>query len=233
LNRRNTHILLLSFIYFIGVSIHAQVIDDYIFVEGEDEYSKTDVGLRMGFGANTIFGNAMQRQRPSFGFTGAISHRIPFDDRRSPISLYHELGATFQGSRFSHDPQSSYEKMSLVYLEMPIGILYDFVKDYKQTKAFYIGIEPAYLYNATVFAKDAHVASYLSDDIGKGDFQISRFDLRASVGVFFKKGVIGMMPLIKFGLLDINQGINLQKLVPPTNPEGSMRNVHFSFNIIF
>lgn len=233
MNRRNTHILLLSFIYFIGVSIHAQVIDDYIFVEGEDEYSKTDVGLRMGFGANTIFGNAMQRQRPSFGFTGAISHRIPFDDRRSAFSLYHELGATFQGSRYSHEPQSSYEKISLVYIEMPIGILYDFVKDYKQTKALYLAFEPAYLYNATVFSKDAHVASYLVDDIGKGDFQISRFDLRFCIGGFFKKGIIGFMPLVKFGLLDINQGINLQKLVPPTNPEGSMQNVHLSFNIIF
>lgn len=84
-----------------------------------DEQTKTKLGVKFTMGGHTFLGNAFENQRPLYGFGSGIYNIVDLNKAKN-LKLHWELNITFKGSKFDKPNDTSYSKISLAYLDLPV-----------------------------------------------------------------------------------------------------------------
>jgi hypothetical protein len=84
-----------------------------------EENIKTKLGVKFTMGMHTFKGTAFDDPRLSYGFGMGVYHLIHLNKQKS-MHLHWELNFTFKGSKFNEVNDTSYSKISLSYMELPV-----------------------------------------------------------------------------------------------------------------
>ncbi|MCO6495474.1 MAG: hypothetical protein J5I91_07350 [Bacteroidetes bacterium] len=181
--------------------------EDYTFVN-PDEKESLDLGIRMGYAANSFYGKMFKSPLPLFAFTGGVYYRHPINKSKK-ISLYTEVGFSFKGAKFNEQADSSIERIALIYFDFPIGIEYTLKSinntDNRNTNyRLFIGLQPSILARSSLFRKidkEGIATSY--------GLPLRIMDYSAVVGVPMDfpvgYGKMGFALFFKYGLRNINR----------------------------
>lgn len=84
-----------------------------------DEQLKTKLGVKFTIGNHTFRGTAFENPKLTYGFGGGIYNIVALNKKKT-FNLHWELNLNFKGSKFGQLNDTSYSKISLAYLELPV-----------------------------------------------------------------------------------------------------------------
>lgn len=84
-----------------------------------EEQLKTKLGVKFTLGMHTFMGNAFENRKPLYGFGAGIYNVVGLNKAKT-FNLHWELNLTFKGSRFGTMNDTSYSKISIAYMELPV-----------------------------------------------------------------------------------------------------------------
>lgn len=115
-----------------------------------EEQFKTKLGVKFTIGQHTFLGNAFDNRKLTYGF-GAGVYNIVDLNKPKTIKLHWELNFNFKGCRFGTVNDTSYSKISLAYLELPVMLSYQlFNTPKKQPMHFLLGFQAGVLFRSTI-----------------------------------------------------------------------------------
>ncbi len=173
-------------------------------------------GVKLGAGASMLLGNELQNPKPSYALNGGAYLRYRF---KKHMSVQPELTISFRGAAFDND-NLEYEKIYAYWVDLPVLLLYGF--DEKNTKNILCGLQYSRLLNSSLFLTGSSVPEATSPRLTKND-------LLAVVGTQFQTPFVGFQLLAKYGLVDLNNGLNL-------NPPNTGKDIHqfiIELNLLF
>jgi hypothetical protein len=231
-------ILNISLLLLIAICASGQQAgEDFFYVDPDDD-DNLDLGIRMGYALNTFGGDMFAKPiYPILRLTGAVYHRIPLS-KKSKTSIYYELGGSFKGAKFKQPGDSAIERLALIYMDLPIGL--DFkLKEVKNELVggkpsiwrLFVGFQTSILLHSTLFTNQ-------SDRIGREfGLPLQRMDYAFVIGVPYEfpvgYGKMGVATYIKYGLINIDNGLEKYKPSPNFTSGSTVNNLQLSFNITF
>ena len=115
--------------FFFMVQLQAQ--------NSESDYEKnTNIGMKLGISASTIFGGELQNPNPLLGYTAGIYYHTKLDKRK--IHYQTGIDLRLRGSNFNNVNDSmsnrAYTRIGLISLDIPLHALI-LVGNYSKEKA--------------------------------------------------------------------------------------------------
>lgn len=163
-----------------------------------DEETKTKLGVKFTMGGHTFFGTAFDNARPLYGFSAGIYNVVHLNKPKT-LNIHWELNLTFKGSKFAKPNDTSYSKISVAYLEVPVYFSVQmFDTDKKLPMHFLIGAQFGYLFRSSINKSYGKFGSV------KTDLPFKRIDFAPAIG--FRKMIGNGMSVqlaCKVGLLNI------------------------------
>ena len=83
------------------------------------ENLKTKLGVKFTMGGHTFLGDAFDNPKLLYGFGAGMYNIIHLNEKKT-THLQWELNINFKGSKFAKPNDTSYSKISLAYLELPV-----------------------------------------------------------------------------------------------------------------
>lgn len=226
------------FFFFISllliVNVSAQD-DDYFYIDPDDR-EDLELGLRMGYGMNVFTGDMLKNTRPFFAFTGGVYHRYPLNSSKT-VSLYHEVSFSFKGSKFKEMTDSAFERINLIYLDLPIGIE-TVVKKIKTPNRGYVnyrvflGAQASVLLRSTLFRNmDKILGSETSLPFTTMDYSLV---VGVPVEIPLEYGKMGFSTYLKYGFHNIDAGMR-NRYMPLANfgTGNTINTLQLAFNVTF
>ncbi|MCC7532525.1 MAG: PorT family protein [Bacteroidia bacterium] len=173
-------------------------------------------GLRLGSNISSLLGNELENPTIAFGLNGALYYRYKVG-KKSAIQT--EAGFSIRGSNFNNKADE-YETIKLYYLDIPIYWVRSL--NNKNTSNLVLGLQYSQLMNATIkinpqILPDSQVPKFKKEDVA------------VAGGLQFYGGIFGFQCMIKYGLLNINDG-----LIPNLKPLFKNKDIHnFALDINF
>ncbi len=194
------------------------------FKEGES----FKLGISGGYNLTTVRGTELIDPKLKTGFSIGMYYR----HRLSPrfYSLV-EGRTTFKGSRFEARLDDDYERLDLVYIDLPLQLMFDIKKDDKHL--VFIGPQVSALVNSRMFIHQnisgpGSYATYLSKDI-----DLRYVDYSAVAGYQYNGYYMGIHAALKASVLNINNGLNLEGVNQPTGTNGTIYNLALELIVMF
>jgi hypothetical protein len=194
--------------------IHAQ--------EFKDNEGETHLGLQMGLNVTTLFGTELEFGQAKRGTVLGLHYRRILTKN---FQLRAELNASLRGSTFGFTSEERYSAIKLTYLDLPIAAMFN-VSGSEANKHIVVGLEPSFLLQSEVYVNPDLKARVQNQGFKKNDLAIF-------IGYHIDKYYLGFEPSIRFGLLNINDGLNLPNILPPTGKNGTIQNIAVDFRIYF
>ncbi|MBC7426248.1 MAG: PorT family protein [Bacteroidia bacterium] len=202
-----------------------------------DEKTKTDLGLKIGFGFSTLSGTGLENPRPYFGYAIAMYQRFHLNKKKS-FAFQYEIAARFKGANFANG-DSGYSKLSLFYIEMPLLASIKLNKSERLPSYILFGIQPGLLVKSTLAISESRkTPSYF-------DLPLANFDIAPVIAFQFAlANRVGVQFGFKYGLRNVatnnfnsgNPKFNLKdqpRIVPFINPGVNVRNISFEMGFVF
>ncbi len=178
-----------------------------------EESTKTKLGVKFTMGGHTFFGNAFDNARPLYGFGAGIYNVIHLDKAKT-LNIHWELNLTFKGSKFAKPNDTSYSKISLAYIELPVYFSVELFKTPKNLPMHLLmGGQFGYLFRSSInkaYGKFGEV---------KTDLPFKRIDLAPALG--FRKEIgngMSVQLVGKLGMLNIYSNV-FKERSDPSYPE--------------
>ncbi len=165
-------------------------------------------GLKLGVGFCTVTGEEMSNPRPLVGISGSVYYRYKLNEK---LAIQPEAGIGLRGSNFNNN-NGEYSKLRLYYFDMPMLMVYA-INEPKTTHIIG-GLQYARLLNASIYVEPNSVAEGTPPALIKNDWSLL-------AGVQFYGGIVGFQCLLKYGLVNINDG-----LIPNLNPSFKNKDIH-------
>ena len=185
------------------------------------------LGIKAGPVSSTIYGTALTKASIGYGFTGGVYLRLKL---KNGFHFQTELSPTIRNSKYGNHALDGYEKISIFYIDANQMIMKDLKKGSHKHCAL-LGIQPSILVQSWVYN------SYYQLSPAARDIAINTFDASAVIGYQFNRKIIGIQTVLKFGLTNINRGLNIHDHVGtrlgPTNDAGIIRNFSWETTISF
>ena len=186
-----------------------------------EKNAKGRVGMKMGFGISSFKGEELENYRPYFGYQFGITHNIKLSKN---IKLRYEAIADLRGSKFKVIGDSSYSKISTMYVNFPIEFGYIFNKKENSNNEIYAGFQLSRILVSRIFAGvDLH-------PIETG-LNIKRFDYGITFGHIWNRKNWGFKIGVYSGLADINDGLNYKSVpgLKRTNKSIGTQSINIGF----
>lgn len=194
--------LILSLMFY-GLSLQAQP-------EGEieaplqqqnvntEEQTKSKLGVKFTTGLHMFRGNAFDDEKPRLAFGTGIYNVVQLNKEKKNMHLHWELNLTFRGSKFAKQNDTSYSKIGLAYVELPVYFSFRLLNP-KNNKPLHMltGFQAGYL-----------ILSNINKNYGtfgevKTNLPFRKWDLMPAIGL--RKEIASGMSLqlcFKIGLLN-------------------------------
>jgi hypothetical protein len=216
------------------IPLHAQSELDHFYVD-PDTREDLDLGIRMGLGVNTFYGDMLANTLPVFRFTGGLYHRIHL--KKSPINIYHEVAISLGGSRFRAQTDSMIERFALTYLDFPVGIEIPVYQkkvgpSVSHSALLFIGFQPSVLIRSTMFESGS--MSNIGSDFNL-PFQRMNYSMVIGVPYLFPVALsnMGVSAYVKIGMYNINDNLEKYKPQPNIREGNKVSSFQFSLNFSF
>jgi hypothetical protein len=181
--------------------------------------NKYKFGIKLGCQLSTLTGEENSNNTPNFGLNGGIYMRRKFKSEKWGYQI--ELNGSFRGSNFT-PKDNEYSAIRLFYLDLPTLIFINLTKDEKHKLLF--GPQVSYLLTSSIY-KGPFLDRY--DSIPN----LNKFDVLACVGYNYKMGHVSLQTMIKYGFMNINNG--LLQGIKPSKTGKSMNNFLLELNFLF
>jgi hypothetical protein len=208
-----------------------------------DEILKTKLGVKFTMGGHSFLGTAFDNSRPLYGFGAGIYNIIDLNKNKN-LKLQWELNLTFKGSKFGKANDTSFSKISLAYLELPVYFsieLYNNPK--KQPMHLLLGGQFGYLFRSSINK------SYGKFGEVKTDLPFKKLDLAPAIGIRKEIGSgMSIQLCAKLGMLNIYSDVFRERTVNPSSVSNydyrditphfkdgthSVRNMSFELSFMF
>lgn len=167
-----------------------------------EKNKKARVGMRMGFGFSSFKGEELENYRPYFGYQFGVYHKVKLSKK---LQLRYEIIADLRGSKFKVLGDSSYSKITTMYVNFPLEFAYIYRKTESVENEFYAGFQVSRVLVSRIFAGvDLHPK--------ETGLAIKDFDYGITFGHAWNKANWGFKIGIYYGLADINDGLNYQSV---------------------
>jgi Outer membrane protein beta-barrel domain len=176
------------------------------------------IGIKFGSGLCMLTGNELTNPRPSYSLSGGAYLRYRF---KRHWFLQPEASFAFKGGNFDNG-NLQYSRIRMYYVDVPVLLMRGLNE--KNTSNVFIGLQYSRLLNATIYLKDEPLPESTAPKIKKDD-------LAAVLGAQFHTPFVGFQFALKYGLIDLNNGI-----LPNLNPTNTGKDIHhlvLEINLLF
>lgn len=205
-----------------------------------DERTKTELGIKFTMGAHTFRGDAFDNKKLLYGFGAGIYNIINLNKKKT-LKLQWELDGNMKGSKFGTVNDTSFSKISLAYIDVPVMLSIQ-VLNTPQHRPLHllIGGQFSYLLRSTLNK------SYGKYGDVRTDLPFKRYDVAPIIGLRKEVGSgISLQFCFKYGLLNnYTDGFRQRTIHPdpdnknydyrdilPTLKDGTHQNRNTSFEL--
>lgn len=195
-------------------------------VEGDEEeelvWLKGDMnevheyGIKLGTGFSALLGGELENPTPRFGLLGNAYYRYRYS-QKSAIQV--EAGISLRGSNFANN-NNEYGTIKTYNIDVPL--LWVRALNNAKKSHLVLGAQYSHLLSSSIFLVSKQVAESQNP-------KLKKHDVLLVTGTQFYTGFVGFQFLIKYGLININDG-----LIDGLNPALKNKDIHnFAFEINF
>ncbi|MEZ4805095.1 MAG: outer membrane beta-barrel protein [Bacteroidia bacterium] len=184
-----------------------------------EEQTKTKLGVKFTMGLHTFRGDAFDNERPLYGFGAGVFNIIHFNKTKK-TNLHWELNMNFKGSKFAKPNDTSFSKISVAYLELPVYFSIQLFNTNKnQPMHLLIGGQVGYLFRSSLNK------SYGRFGEVKTDLPFKKLDVSPVIGIRKEVGSgISLQLCAKLGLLNIYSNVFKERT---DNPDLQVKNYDY------
>jgi hypothetical protein len=192
--------------FFLIVQLQAQ--------NSESDYEKnTNIGMKLGISASTMFGGELLNPTPLLGYTAGIYYHTKLDKRK----FHYQTGIDLRlrGSNFNNVNDSmsnrAYTRIGLISIDVPLHALI-LVGNYSKDRANHImlGIQPSYIIRSVVYLGPGKIPA--QSQVYMKTWQnlpIYNLEINGLVGYQHKEEGFGYQLSLKVGLHNLNNNFKL------------------------
>jgi hypothetical protein len=175
-------------------------------------------GIKLGACISTMMGSETTTNSGYFSLLGGayVKYKLKPNWFIQPEAMISRRGSNFSNGT------SGYGRIQLYYIDLPVLFAYGLETDNKSLLMF--GVQYSRLINSAIFKPKSPVPEGLPPRVSKNDFLIA-------AGTQFQLPFIGFQFMLKYGLMNINKGLNPN--LQPANKGGNLHNFCFEFNFLF
>jgi len=165
------------------------------------------MGISFGMSPSRTIGSELKNARFSNGIQSGIYFRSKINKNTN-----YELGfnAALRGSAYKHSKDDQYNQLSLVVLEIPLWYMID-VGSEKETQFLILGAIPSRIAQSEFYIIPEQTARDEFRNVG-----LKRTDLAVAAGYHINTYYLGWRFSAQYGLINLNNGLNLQDIEPST-----------------
>ena len=185
--------------------------------------SKFKVGMTAGINSSLITGTELENPTPRTSMVLGASYRQKLS---KAVHFGAEVNASFRGSNFDNGIVDAYHMVRFIYLDVPLNAMIN-TSGKAENRYLTLGVEPAYQMRSEIFVKPDDIRPRVRNE------GFRRFDVAALLGYHFDFYYFGLRPSVRFGLLDINDNLFLENVMPETGKGGTIKNITFDVKLYF
>jgi hypothetical protein len=175
-----------------------------------------EYGIKLGAGFSTLLGGELENPTPTFGLNGTAYYRYRYSQK---AAVQVEAGISLRGSNFNNG-NNEYRAIKTYNIDVPV--LWVRALNASKKAHLVLGAQYSHLLSASIFVEPKQVAESQRPKLKKNDVLLV-------AGSQFYTGFVGFQFLIKYGLVDVNDG-----LITGLNPALKNKDIHnFAFEINF
>ncbi|MDP2174925.1 MAG: hypothetical protein Q8K70_03335 [Bacteroidota bacterium] len=184
-----------------------------------EENTKTKLGIKFTMGGHTFRGDAFDNEKPKYGF-GIGIYNIVHLNKKKTQNFHWEFNFTFKGSKFATPNDTSFSRISLSYIELPV--YYSIALNPKNKKPIHLltGMQFSYMFRNSINK------SYGKWGTVKSDLPFLRHDFAPAIGIRKELGSgISLQFTGKLGLVNIYTNTFKERT---DNPDPDEQNYDYS-----
>ncbi len=180
----------------------------------------SNLGLKMGIGAYSFYGDELKNPRPMFGYVAGLYYHSPLEKGR--FHLQAGLDIRFRGGNFANAREgdtaigTAYTKISLVSLDLPVQLLISTNLE-KQREALFVtlGAQASYLLRSVLYVGPDQIPLNQSVYMQTWDnLPLKPIELLLSVGVQQRFVTVGYAISLNMGITNLNDNFLIQGISP-------------------
>jgi len=180
----------------------------------------SNLGLKMGIGAYSFYGDELKNPRPMFGYVAGLYYHSPLEKGR--FHLQTGLDLRFRGGNFANAREgdtaigTAYTKISLVSLDLPVQLLISTNLE-KQREALFVtlGAQASYLLRSVLYVGPDQIPLNQSVYMQTWDnLPLKPIELLLSVGVQQRFVTVGYAISLNMGITNLNDNFLIQGISP-------------------
>lgn len=180
----------------------------------------SNLGLKMGIGAYSFYGDELKNPRPMFGYVAGLYYHSPLEKGR--FHLQTGLDIRFRGGNFANAREgdtaigTAYTKISLVSLDLPVQLLISTNLE-KQREALFVtlGAQASYLLRSVLYVGPDQIPLNQSVYMQTWDnLPLKPIELLLSVGVQQRFVTVGYAISLNMGITNLNDNFLVQGISP-------------------
>jgi hypothetical protein len=180
----------------------------------------SNLGLKMGIGAYSFYGDELKNPRPMFGYVAGLYYHSPLEKGR--FHLQTGLDIRFRGGNFANAREgdtaigTAYTKISLVSLDLPVQLLISTNLE-KQREALFVtlGAQASYLMRSVLYVGPDQIPLNQSVYMQTWDnLPLKPIELLLSVGVQQRFVTVGYAISLNMGITNLNDNFLIQGISP-------------------
>jgi len=180
----------------------------------------SNLGLKMGIGAYSFYGDELKNPRPMFGYVAGLYYHSPLEKGR--FHLQTGLDLRFRGGNFANAREgdtaigTAYTKISLVSLDLPVQLLISTNLE-KQREALFVtlGAQASYLMRSVLYVGPDQIPLNQSVYMQTWDnLPLKPIELLLSVGVQQRFVTVGYAISLNMGITNLNDNFLIQGISP-------------------
>ena len=180
----------------------------------------SNLGLKMGIGAYSFYGDELKNPRPMFGYVAGLYYHSPLEKGR--FHLQTGLDIRFRGGNFANAREgdtaigTAYTKISLVSLDLPVQLLISTNLE-KQREALFVtlGAQASYLMRSVLYVGPDQIPLNQSVYMQTWDnLPLKPIELLLSMGVQQRFVTVGYAISLNMGITNLNDNFLIQGISP-------------------
>jgi len=180
----------------------------------------SNLGLKMGIGAYSFYGDELKNPRPMFGYVAGLYYHSPLEKGR--FHLQTGLDIRFRGGNFANAREgdtaigTAYTKISLVSLDLPVQLLISTNLE-KQREALFVtlGAQASYLLRSVLYVGPDQIPLNQSVYMQTWDnLPLKPIEVLLSVGVQQRFVTVGYAISLNMGITNLNDNFLIQGISP-------------------
>ncbi len=192
--------------------------------DGNNDWS--NLGLKMGVGAYSFFGDELKNPRPMLGYVTGLYYHSPLEKGRFHVQT--GLDLRFRGGNFANGlsgdsgVNTAYTKISLVSLDLPLNLLISTNLSKKREALFVtLGATASYLMRSVLYVGPNKIPLNQSEYMQTWDnLPLKPLEILLSAGVQQRFANVGYSVNMNIGLRNLNDNFKIEGINPATGMGG-------------